>query len=213
MPGKRNRPALLLAGAPWWVGVALAAGSWMGIVHILPDALAGLPLAGPGLAGLMDRFAWAPATAVAALFLLWALASWRHGRRKRRRLDTRTGVASIRSLSWREFEELVAEAFRREGYRVEENVKAGADGGVDIRLRRGGKLFLVQCKSWNRNRVGVGVVREMCGVMMDEGAAGVVIVCSGGFTRDAWGFAKGKPVRLVGGRALMEMIAGVRRSP
>ena len=120
-------------------------------------------------------------------------------------------MASIRSLSWREFEELVAEAFRREGYSVVENVKAGADGGVDIRLRRNGGLFLVQCKNWNRNRVGVGVVREMCGVMMDQGAAGVVIVCSGGFTRDAWGFAKGKPVRLVGGRALMEMIARVKK--
>lgn len=73
----------------------------------------------------------------------------------------------------------MAEAFRREGYRVEENEKAGSDGGVDIRLRRNGGLVLVQCKNWNRNRVGVGVVREMYGVMMDEGAAGVVIVCSG----------------------------------
>ena len=122
-------------------------------------------------------------------------------------------MASIRNFSWREFEELVAEAFRREGYSVIENAKAGSDGGVDIRLRRNGELVLVQCKNWNRNRVGVGVVREMCGVMMDEGAAGVVIVCSGRFTRDAWNFAKGKPVRLVGGRALMEMIERVRRSP
>ncbi len=47
--------------------------------------------------------------------------------------------------------------------------------------------------------------------MMDEGAADVVVVCSGGFTRDAWNFAKGKPVRLVGGRALMEMIGRVKR--
>ena len=50
---------------------------------------------------------------------------------------------------------------------------------MDIGLRRNGELFLVQCKNWNRNRVGVGVVREMCGVKMDEGAAGVVIVYSG----------------------------------
>ena len=104
----------------------------------------------------------------------------------------------------------MGEAFRREGYRVVENTKAGADGGVDIRLRKDGRLVLVQCKNWNSNRVGVSVVREMCGVMMDQRAAGVVIVCSGGFTRDAWGFAKGKPVRLVGGRALMGMIARVK---
>ena len=157
-----------------------------------------------------DRLAWAPATLLAAVLLLWASVLWRRGTRKKRLLDTRTGIASIRALSWREFEELVAEAFRREGYRVVENTKAGADGGVDIRLRKEGRLVLVQCKHWNSNRVGVPVVREMCGVMMDEGAAGVVIVCSGGFTRDAWAFAKDKPVRLVDGRALMGMIARVR---
>ncbi len=90
--------------------------------------------------------------------LLWALVLRRRGTRKRRLLDTRTGIASIRALSWREFEELVVEAFRREGYRVVENTKAGADGGVDIRLRKEGRLVLVQCKHWNSNRVGVSVV-------------------------------------------------------
>ncbi len=211
MAGRKRRHALLPAGLPWWLWVALAAGSWAGIVVFLHDVVAALPAIGTRLAGVADRLAWVPATVVAAVFLAWAAASWREGRRKRRLLDTRTGVASIRSLSWREFEELVAEAFRREGYSVVENVKAGADGGVDIRLRRNGGLILVQCKNWNRNRVGVGVVREMCGAMMDEGAAGVVIVCSGGFTRDAWNFAKGKPVRLVGGRALMEMVGRLKR--
>ena len=56
------------------------------------------------------------------------------------------------------------------------------------------------------------MVREMCGVMMGEGAAGVVIVCSGHFTHDAREFARDKPVRLVDGRALVGMIAGVQRS-
>lgn len=211
----RRREGLLdfLVWLPWWVSVVLAAASWVAIVVFGPGVVRDFPVAGLQLSQGMERIAWLPATALAGVFLVCAWASRRESRRKRKLLDTRTGIASIRTLSWREFEELVAEAFRREGYEVEENRKAGADGGVDIRLRRNGELVLVQCKAWNRNRVGVGVVREMCGVMMDEGAAGVVIVCSEGFTRDAWGFAKGKPVRLVGGRALMEMIERVRRSP
>ena len=211
MARRRRRGGSAAVDLPWWVAVFLAAGSWIWIVHFLPDVLTGLPVGGRRLAVVADRLAWAPATAVAAVLLLWALALRRRGTRKKRLLDTRTGIASIRALSWREFEELVAEAFRREGYRVVENTKAGADGGVDIRLRRDGRLVLVQCKHWNSNNVGVSVVREMCGVMMDERAAGVVIVCSGGFTRDAWGFAKDKPVRLVDGRALLRMIAGVKR--
>lgn len=210
MPRRRRGRARAAVDWPWWLAVVLAAGSWVGIVHFLPKVLSGLPAGGQRLAAVADRLAWLPATALAAVFLLWALLLWRRGTRKRRLLDTRTGIASIRALSWREFEELVAEAFRREGYRVEENTKAGADGGVDIRLRRDGRLVLVQCKNWNGNRVGVSVVREMCGVMMDQRAAGVVIVCSGGFTRDAWGFAKDKPVRLVDGRALLRMIARVK---
>lgn len=211
----RRREGLLdlLVWFPWWVSVFLAAASWVAIVFLAPGAVREFPVAGQQLGQAMERIGWLPATALAGVFLVCAWVSRRQSRRKRGLLDTRTGTASIRSLSWREFEELVAEAFRREGYRVEENAKAGSDGGVDIRLLRNGELVLVQCKNWNRNRVGVGVVREMCGVMMDEGAAGVVIVCSGRFTRDAWNFAKGKPVRLVGGRALMEMIEGVRRSP
>ena len=155
----RSAPVSVL---PWWLGVVLAVGSWFGIVLFLPEAVVGLPVAGRRLASVMERIAWVPATVVAALLLISAAGSWRKGQRKRRLLDSRNGIASIRSLSWREFEELVAEAFRREGYRVVENSKVGADGGVDVRLRKDGKLFLVQCKNWNRNKVGVGVVRDVC---------------------------------------------------
>ena len=209
----RRREGLLdlLVLVPWWVSVFLAAASWIAFVLLAPGAVRDFPVAGPQLSQSMERIAWLPATALAGVFLVCAWASRRESRRKRKLLDTRTGIVSIRSLSWRELEEFVAEAFRREGYRVEENEKAGSDGGVDIRLRRNGGLVLVQCKNWNRNRVGVGVVREMCGVMMDEGAAGVVIVGSGGFTRDVWSFAKGKPVRLVGRRTLVEMIGRLKR--
>ena len=211
MARKQEGLASLLVVCPWWVGVSLAAVSWVAIVFVLPEAVAEFPLMGRALGQAVERIAPLFGTAVAALFLICAAVSWLNGRRKRRLLDSRGGIASIRSLSWREFEELVAEAFRREGYNVVENVKAGADGGVDIRLRKDGELFLVQCKSWNRNKVGVGVVREMYGVMIDAGAAGVIIVCSGHFTHDAREFARDKPVRLVDGRALTAMIGRVRR--
>ena len=200
-----------MAGIPWWLGVVAAAGSWAAIVLFLPEAVASLPVVGRRLGAVVARVAWVPATLVAAILLIGAGLSWREALRKRRLVDSRGGIASIRSLSWREFEELVAEAFRREGYRVVENVKAGADSGVDIRLRKDGELFLVQCKSWNRNKVGVGVLREMYGVMIDAGAVGVIIVCSGHFTHDARAFARDKPVRLVNGRELVALVARVRR--
>ena len=100
MPRRRRRSrARAAVHLPWWLAVGLAAGSWFGIVHFLQKALVGLPVGGQRLAGVAERLAWASATAVAAVFLLWALPLWRRGTRKRRLLDSVTGIASIRALS------------------------------------------------------------------------------------------------------------------
>jgi hypothetical protein len=44
-------------------------------------------------------------------------------------------IGSIRRMSWQEFETLVGEAYRRQGYSVEETGGGDADGGVDLILR------------------------------------------------------------------------------
>ena len=62
---------------------------------------------------------------------------------------------------------------------------AGPDGGVDLTLARGDERFLVQCKQWRVQQVGVAVVRELYGVMAAEHAADGYVVTSGSFTRDA----------------------------
>jgi len=42
--------------------------------------------------------------------------------------------------------------------------RSGADGGIDLRLKKDGERFLVQCKHWRAQRVPVEVVRELYGV-------------------------------------------------
>ena len=74
-------------------------------------------------------------------------------------------------MNWREFEELVGEAYRRQGYAVEENQGAGPDEGVDLGLRKGGDLVLVQCKQWRAVKVDVKIVRELYGGMARRGPA------------------------------------------
>ena len=71
--------------------------------------------------------------------------------------------------------------------------------------------YLVQCKNWRKQRIGVATVREMYGVLMAESAWEVFVVCSGTFTADAVRFAEGKPINLVDGDQLMEMVARVRQ--
>lgn len=109
--------------------------------------------------------------------------------------------AAIRSLTWHEFEQLVGEAFRRQGYTVRET-KKGPDGGVDLILRKDGELFFVQCKQWRAYKVSVQVVRELYGVMAAEGAAGGFVVTTGVFTAEAHKFSKGTSIHLIDGQSL-----------
>lgn len=113
-------------------------------------------------------------------------------------------------MSWRDFERLVGEAFRRRGYTVEETGLGGADGGIDLILRRNGQRTLVQCKQWRRQKVPVNVVREMFGLLAHHNAHAVQIAASGGFTPDAARFAQGKPIELIDGAALLGMIREVQ---
>ena len=113
---------------------------------------------------------------------------------------------ALDGMSWQDFELLVGEAFRLQGYEVTELGGAGPDGGVDLVLRKGQEKFLVQCKQWKAFKVGVAIVRQLYGVMAAKGAAGGFVVTSGSFTAEAIEFATGRNVTLVDGAKLFGLI-------
>lgn len=108
-------------------------------------------------------------------------------------LNSQSGLASIRDLTWREFEDLLCEAFRREGYVVEHTGTDGPDGGIDIRIQKGSIRSIVQCKLWKRQQVGVAIVREMFGLLHSEKVDSAIVVTSSSFSPDASEFASWKP--------------------
>jgi restriction system protein len=116
------------------------------------------------------------------------------------------GKSALDELSWREFEQLVGESFRRRGFSVKETRGGGADGGVDIVLSRGTDRYFVQCKQWKARQVGVASVRELYGVMAAGSVAGGYVVTSGVFTEEARRFAEGREIELIAGDRLVEMI-------
>ena len=72
----------------------------------------------------------------------------------RRRLVEWT--TDLRLLSSSEFEWLVGELFKREGWTVKETGRQdGPDGNIDLELDREGKRKIVQCKRWASWPVGV----------------------------------------------------------
>jgi restriction system protein len=121
-------------------------------------------------------------------------------------LQQHLDIAWLNNLSWQDFERQVAEVYQQRGYLVDQVGGGGADGGVDLRLRREGQTCIVQCKRWKTYKVGVKPVRELFGVMTAEKAGRAIFITSGVYTDEALRFAEGKPLELVDGAQLAEML-------
>ena len=116
---------------------------------------------------------------------------------------------TVTSMSWRDFERLVGEVFRRQGYTVSGFEGQGPDGGVDLGLTKNGQRYLVQCKHWRKRQVGVTVVRELNGVVSAQGAHGGFVVTGGEFSHEAREFAESCGIKLIDGAALEELVRGI----
>lgn len=141
MPRKSDNILDILTTLPWWVSVITAVFVYTIMAFLLP-VLASDNIFASGLAQAASNLALYGFL----LFLLPAPVSLFNSQRKRKQLDAQQDINSIRSLSWQRFDELVGEAYRRQGYRVVENDSAGPDGGIDLVIRKDGERYLVQCK-------------------------------------------------------------------
>jgi restriction system protein len=205
MARRRESIVDILFVLPWWASVIAAAVVYVVCAFALPAYLASSPFT----AGIGNATKTA-APYVAALFLLVGFGSFLRSYLIRQRFDAIAGLEGIRDLSWRQFESIVGEAFRRRGYSVMENAVDGPDGGVDLVLRKNGEKFYVQCKRWKQSRVGVKPIRELYGVIAASSAKGGFFVASGDYTEEARAFAARAGIELIDGPKLADMIADTR---
>ena len=206
----------VVALLPWWACVGAALLSYLVLAGLAkPVVLTGIQ---PGQMAPVMTHALIQGLAMVGQFvvpILCLAAAAVSVAKRQRRSSLVAGVAQSRApdaldgMSWQEFELLVGEAFRLQGYEVTELGGLGGqgpDGGVDLVLRKGREKFLVQCKQWKAFKVGVAIVRELYGVMAAKGAAGGFVVTSGSFTDEAIEFASGRNVTLVDGPKLFGLI-------
>jgi len=209
----------LVSLLPWWAGVAIAVVGYV-VLHrmaasVQVTAVQPGQITGLAVQSMITALATVGQYVVPLIGLIGAAMSFV---RRKQRTALVTDVAQAKSvhaldgMSWREFELLVGEAFRLQGYRVTENGGGGPDGGIDLAMTKGNEKFLVQCKQWKAFKVGVDVVRELYGVMAAKGATGGFVVTSGRFTDDAKAFADGRNVQLLDGQKLFATIKQAKQS-
>jgi restriction system protein len=117
---------------------------------------------------------------------------------------------TLENMSWENFELLAGEIFRRQGFDVEISSGLGADGGIDLTLRRDGEVRLVQCKCFGaRNPVRVKDMREFYGLIVAENAKSGIFMTTGFYPRGALEFAAGKPIELLGRAEIEQLMASV----
>jgi restriction system protein len=115
-------------------------------------------------------------------------------------------------MNWEDFEHLVREIFEKKFSRDGIEVKvtqSSRDKGVDAIAfdpdpLRGGKIA-IQAKRYT-NLVGVSAVRDLFGTVMNEGATKGILVTTSNFCHDAYDFAKNKPITLISGGELLNLL-------
>lgn len=118
---------------------------------------------------------------------------------------------ALARMSWHTFEHLLAEHYREQGWRVEydsrpKSLKA-LGTSLDLRLRRGDQVTIVQCRQWDAQEVGVDGVNELLATMLNEGVSGGVLLTRGTFTGEARTAQRRQPrLQLVDGDTLRIML-------
>jgi restriction system protein len=220
MARKSNQDAKLILEAlsklPWKWLVVIGIAAYFGI-HALANRAPSVPIH-PGQVGqymgnsIVIAFASIGQYLVPLFCFFAALLSYINQRKKVELVKNVQHAGSFDGMTWQDFEMLVGQAFRLQGFRVLDVGGSGPDGGIDLVMLKGSEKFLVQCKHWRAQRVGVDVVRELYGVMAAKGSTAGFVVTSGRYTEDAVKFSEGRNITLIEGAKLIEMCQQARRS-
>jgi restriction system protein len=112
-------------------------------------------------------------------------------------------------MTWRDFERLIGEEFRRRGFTVTGfggASAAGSGGSVDIALMKKGERFLVECKQWRKQQVGLTAVRKLGLVIRAAGARGGYLFTGGEFTLEAREVARSSRIELIDGQTIVDWL-------
>lgn len=94
-------------------------------------------------------------------------------------------LAALRRIDWFHFEKVIEALYLSHGYTVRRLGGAHPDGGVDLIVTTPDDRFVVQCKHWRRDLVGVKNIRELLGTLTDSKIAKGVYITMRGYSNEA----------------------------
>ena len=203
-----ERATNLVSMLPWWAGTTCALVSflvlrWQATLQILstpeentPDTVV--------IGELAHWLAMFGQYLLPGLFLTAALLSAVKKTKRQNlyyKISNSVTQESLNNLSWRDFELLVGEYFKRRGFNVEKT-----KSGVDLIARKDKEKYLIQCQQWKICETGVHLVRELSEIVAEDEATRGIVVTSGEFDKDATTSANADNILLLGGRELHNKI-------
>ena len=144
------------------------------------------------------------------LGFLWFSLIWRR-LRPPKQLEP-ANLAALLAMEPATFEQFVAQLFRRKGYKVKIRGQKG-DLGVDLELiQPSGKQAIVQCKRY-QNSIDPKIVRELYGTLVHEQVSHAFLVTTAEISAAAREWADQKPITLIDGDTLVEIISVLADRP
>ena len=112
----------------------------------------------------------------------------------------------LRRLSWQQFEDEIANMFRRMGYSVEQTPYTN-DGGRDAILTKNGVKYLLECKKYSEGgQSGRPDLQKFHSAIITDQAKSGFFVTAGGFTKEAVEWAATAPMELIFGEKLIKLM-------
>jgi restriction endonuclease len=134
---------------------------------------------------------------------------------RRRQISTAPGelvtIESIGRLSESQFERLVAEGLRPQGFKVKQRGRLAGRGAI-LSLTGRDKKILVHCTQGTSGPLEVDTLRALYTAMMAEQATGGLAITGGVFAETARQFAVDKRIGLIESGALLELVNRARVS-
>lgn len=205
LTGRRKIPLLeRFASLPWWSSAAASALLYGG-EKLVVGAAAGTQTALPILVhGLADV-----AGPLSCLLLIAAIYQAYRASLRHRSVVDRHDIKCIRDMAWPDFERLLIEAFRGDGFQIAERGNSIVHGSADLIFYKSGRKSAVVCRRWKITPVDVKSLAELARAMDTDDAHLGIFVSSGEYTVEAHAFARAHAMQLIDGNALAALFARV----